>query len=578
MADYDTFPKGTDFHGELPEDRSDAMEDGALWEYAHMYDVIKADETENENLSEHAGMLASDRQYGHILDVQGTRYYSDDERTVTFPKVVHVIKGILGADLATTDRPGLMRPGNGLAMRYTTPNHKETGRIDVQPATASTIGGVKVGDNIAVAEDGTISTDVNKAYVDKKVIGITCNAIAPNVVDEPPKIGNNSIAVGNAASAKGDNSVAVGNVAVCSKDNSVAIGSNADVLFEGSVSIGMSASCRAKNSVAIGVGADCTYPNCVSFGNFAVGGDNTRRLIFVSDPTNDSDAATKHYVDQKVASGGYTLPPATQESLGGVRPYGYGIAVESDGGLHTVAATNENVGVVKGSGSITIADDGTAKVNPAIFSDGLTATDAQVSVDTGFVGEHLAGDALYYDSTKGLNLKVGTGLEIQNDAVSVDTDALPLASASTRGTVKVGSGLAISEDGTLSATGGAVPAGVITTLFATVSGTGFTATKDSAFYEGYYVKGLSSAFFAVRASFSITTTAAFTAGTSIAVKLGKPDDVTTFAGLSGGPRMMLCTTAGIGNVTFYAGAPLTVIDIPVTADIASGTKIDVSIL
>lgn len=108
---------------------------------------------------------------------------------------------------------------------------------------------------------------------------------------------------------------------------------------------------------------------------------------------------------------------------------------------------------MRSSSSITVAD-GTAKVNPAIFGDGLSVTDGQVSVDLDHVGEHLAGDALYYDQTDGLMLKVGQGLHIQNDELDIDQANLPLASEGVRGTVRVGSGLAIDADGVLSATGG----------------------------------------------------------------------------------------------------------------------------
>jgi len=117
-----------------------------------------------------------------------------------------------------------------------------------------------------------------------------------------------------------------------------------------------------------------------------------------------------------------------------------------------VKASQDIFGLIKGSDSITIAD-GVAKVNSSIFGDGLTTTDGKVSVDTGFVGEHLAGDALYYDSTDGLMVKTGAGLHIDNDTLSVDQDTLPLASAENRGTVKVGKGLTISTDGALSTSG-----------------------------------------------------------------------------------------------------------------------------
>lgn len=121
----------------------------------------------------------------------------------------------------------------------------------------------------------------------------------------------------------------------------------------------------------------------------------------------------------------------------------------SDDGLYVPTATQSAKGIVQGSDSITVTD-GVAKVNPSIFGDGLATTDGKVSVDTGFVGEHLAGDALYYDSTGGLMVKAGTGLHIDNDTLSVDQGTLPLASSSNRGTIKVGTGLSITSTGVLS--------------------------------------------------------------------------------------------------------------------------------
>ena len=139
----------------------------------------------------------------------------------------------------------------------------------------------------------------------------------------------------------------------------------------------------------------------------------------------------------------------------------------SDNGLYATTATQAVKGIVQGSDSIVITD-GIAKVNPSIFGDGLATTDGKVSVDTGFVGEHLAGDALYYDSTDGLMVKTGTGLHIDNDTLSVDQDTLPLASAGNRGTVKVGKGLTISTDGTLSTSGNLI-VGTLTTDVALLS-------------------------------------------------------------------------------------------------------------
>lgn len=94
-------------------------------------------------------------------------------------------------------------------------------------------------------------------------------------------------------------------------------------------------------------------------------------------------------------------------------------------------------------GTISVKDD----------SHFLAFFDGSLGVNDAKLGEHFAGDALYYDTERGLMVKVGDGLHIQNDEIDIDQDKLPLASAANRGTVKVGSGLSIDAEGTLSATG-----------------------------------------------------------------------------------------------------------------------------
>lgn len=197
-------------------------------------------------------------------------------------------------------------------------------------------------------------------------------------------------------------------------DYGIAIGDHAVATGHSSVAIGSYATAVAKNSTAIGDTVFINFDNVIAIGR----PDVKREVWYVNTPTRDHSAATKGYVDNLVAS----------------------------------------ANMVRGSNSITVAD-GTAKVNPAIFGDGLSVTDGQVSVDLDHVGEHLAGDALYYDQTDGLMLKVGQGLHIQNDELDIDQANLPLASAGVRGTVRVGSGLAIDTDGVLSATGGGAGSG-----------------------------------------------------------------------------------------------------------------------
>lgn len=420
--------------------RRDYLEDEA--------EQARVDANQDAVIEDHVGRLASGSKgfgkYGHITGAHPLHATDINDGKSKDYEGIFIEDGFIGINIAENNISqsnggfGVIRPGNGVGMRG------DTGCLDVKPATASTIGGVKVGDNISVTEDGTISTDVNKAYVDSKLN--TVNSIAPTNVEYAPSIGNDAIAFGSGVRASLQ-SVGVGYRASSTGASSVAIGFQPIASGLASVAIGFGAEAYGEDSVAIGSNSKAQYKDVVSVGNTSI----TRRIINVADPEVDSDAATKHYVDEKVASGSYVLSAATSTSLGGVRPYGNGLVLDSDGGLHAAPATADAVGVVKPSTSITAASDGTIKINPSIFSDGLTATDAQVSADLSFIGEHLAGDALYYNSANGLMLKCGTGLHIDNDAVSVDADTLPLATASTRGTVKVGSGLSIAEDGTLSA-------------------------------------------------------------------------------------------------------------------------------
>jgi len=453
--------------------RRDYLEDEA--------EQARVDANQDAVIEDHVGRLASGSKgfgkYGHITGAYPLHATDINDGKSKNYEGIFIEDGFIGINIAENNISqsnggfGVIRPGNGVGMRG------DTGCLDVKPATASTIGGVrvgdnitvtddgtisthapytlpvattntiggvKVGDNISVTDDGTISTDVNKAYVDSKFN--TVNSIAPTNVEHAPSIGNGAIAFGSGVKASLQ-SVGVGYGASSTGASSVAIGFQPIASGPASVAIGFGAAASDDGSVAIGSNSKAQYKDVVSVGNTS----RTRRIINVTDPEVDSDAATKHYVDEKVASGSYVLSAATSTSLGGVRPYGNGLVLDSDGGLHAAPATADAVGVVKPSTSITAASDGTIKINPSIFSDGLTATDAQVSADLGFIGEHLAGDALYYNSANGLMLKCGTGLHIDNDAVSVDADTLPLATDSTRGTVKVGSGLSIAEDGTLSA-------------------------------------------------------------------------------------------------------------------------------
>lgn len=144
------------------------------------------------------------------------------------------------------------------------------------------------------------------------VIGQSASSTAPG----------SSVAVGNGASAKGIFSTAVGSSgATASEAYAIAVGNAASASGNSSSSFGYGSSSSATHATAIGAISTAASPNSVALGNNSATTENdgnavsvgkdavldsdgvatteeyTRRIIHVSEPTSDSDAATKGYVD-----------------------------------------------------------------------------------------------------------------------------------------------------------------------------------------------------------------------------------------------------------------------------------------
>lgn len=182
-------------------------------------------------------------------------------------------------------------------------------------ATSNTLGGVKVGSNLSITEDGTLSATGGAASgfdpttVSDIVIGkgasltfVTGNgdiAIGKGAqCTDNEWEGNHSkcIAIGELAHAEGVYSTAIGRN-TRSQGRSVAVGANSNAFTDndgaGSVAVGEGANAHGQGSVALGFNSNAGEPWTVSVGDST----HYRRIVKVAWPTGDTDAANKAYVD-----------------------------------------------------------------------------------------------------------------------------------------------------------------------------------------------------------------------------------------------------------------------------------------
>lgn len=208
--------------------------------------------------------------------------------------------------------------------------------------TPINIGTVISGEVPMVSNSGT-DTDVVLNFVlpkgdkgDPGKDGTQVNNISPAVEDLPPSatgnmslaagesarateygavaIGSNAransrygVAIGFTATTNGTHGIAVGEATGAGEDG-ISLGWGADSNNQG-IAIGRASNATDEKSVAIGSFSFTSAPNTVSFGNGDAGSDPvTRRLVNVTDPTDPQDAATKNYVDTKIAE----IPTGTE--------------------------------------------------------------------------------------------------------------------------------------------------------------------------------------------------------------------------------------------------------------------------
>lgn len=271
-------------------------------------------------------------------------------------------------------------------------------------------------------------------------------------------------------------SIAIGVVNVQSAQNAVAIGRDVQVQGTSGVAIGQGAS--AQTGVALGLNSVSTG-DTVSVGNPTItGSDNkvtlaarTRRITNVSDPLQDTDAATKKYVDDhsSTGSGGMTsvvsdaplsgagtsashlkINKATVNDLGVVRPDGTSIKIDANGVISSSSGTMSSITV-----SDPLTGAGTAasplKVNTATESAlGVSRPDGStITINNGVLTAHTT-------ATGGLS-SVSVSAPLTGNGTSSSPVKISNATSSAVGAVKPGTGLSVGADGALSVDVNTVP-------------------------------------------------------------------------------------------------------------------------
>lgn len=372
--------------------------------------------------------------------------------------------------IASTTTLGGIRVGTGLSITSDGVLSTSRSSYTLPAATKTALGGIKVGDNLSVTSDGTLSATA-AAYTLPAATTTALGGIKVGTNLSVTKDGTLSATAAELAPA------------TASTLGGVKVGTGIGVTADGTISVATTdntaaATATTLGAVIIGEGLSVTKGGVVSAtgGSYTLPPATTAVLGGIKVGTGLSAAADGTL--SATGGGSYTLPAATATTLGGVSvPANVGLTISKAGVLSAAIATQNEAEA--GTSNVVLSTPAAVREFTQQYGLGGTYTNAVADCNTATTGG-------FYNYGKSTNSPVtdsygilvvvplGTGyvtqIAIENNSAHsyvryqsgsqwtawtrVDIGAIPYASATAAGTVKVGSGLAIAADGTLSASGG----------------------------------------------------------------------------------------------------------------------------
>jgi hypothetical protein len=360
-------------------------------------------------------------------------------------------------------------------------------------ATASILGGIKVGSGLSITQDGTLSATGNTNLVTS--VNTLQGAVTIQATDNGAS-GSQSLIV-NSGATTGD--IVLNRLAVSGSGLAINTANGVTTITSSGLQ-GAVLTVDGQRPDSNGNVVVQAVDNAAGTGTSLItdSGATTGSLKFKKLVAGNNVSVTPDVNGNIVISGtvnAYTLPVATNSILGGVKQ-GSGVAIAPDGTISVASSyvlpvsTASVLGGVKIGANVSVAQDGTISVAaPYVLPEASATTLGGIKV-----GANLNLDA---DGTLWANppftlvpatptilggVKIGANISYTSDGtISVAAPySLPIASSTVLGGIKVGANLTIAGDGTLSAVPGSyiLPKATTTTLGGIIVGANLSINAE----------------------------------------------------------------------------------------------------